>query len=319
MWLDPLTYDVWPACQTVGERRVPAADVEAGLGLVGAPLLLQPQVTDLFEHNSDFGTPADLDGQDHAYDIALKGDIAFVADGSNGLTAYDVTRDPTDMLSGFFVGNIGNDQDRPGLGRATGVTLFEDGSTTYAFVAAGPRGVGVIDVTDPAHMAYVKVFEPIKIEDGKVGHADGRGVDVAVIGDHALFAYDSFGMVMYSIADLIEPAPKGIDPQELWSKQGGTVLYDHRPEAVHRFKLSEQKGYEEAGGGALNFTWYTANGRTIVLAAYGTAGLARIDWTDPAAPALIGLANTVGEAQDVTLANGWVYVADGSGGLAVLY
>ena len=316
---DPSTESVYTLCQSIGLRRVPVADVEAGLGEPGAPLLLQPQPTDLFEHNGDWGTVEGLQWQDHAYDVALRGDLAFVADGSNGMTVYDTTKDPTVMDSGFVVANIGAGKERPPLGRATGIALWSDPATgrDYAFIAAGPRGVGVVDITDLNDMQFVKVFEPIKIEDDRVGHADGRCVDVLVHDGTAFFSYSSFGIVAYAIADLIAPLPAGVDPLEIWRRNEETVEYDYRPVARARFKLSELAAYEGIDGEALYMTSTFVGGRYTIYAAYGTAGVAVIGWTDPAAPVVRDLVPSVHEATAVTIANGRLYVADHDGGVLV--
>jgi hypothetical protein len=62
----------------------------------------------------------------------------------------------------------------------------------------------------------------------------------------------------------------------------------------------------------------TIDGRNLIYVAYGDAGVVKIDWTDPANPVLMEHTNTVGFASDVVVVNGRAYVADGSGGLALL-
>lgn len=307
-------------CQSLGLRRIDITDVENGLGVVGNPLLLKPSLIDIFEHNTDSGNVVGINRQDHAYDVALKGNYAFVADGSNGLTVYDLSKDPTVASSGFVVSNLGAESGNPLLGRATAVKLWADNSTgkEYAFVASGHAGIGVVEITDIFNLQLVKIFEPIKIEDGKVGHADGRSVDLQIIGNYAYFTYDSFGMLAYLISDLIAPLPQGIDPSEVWKHQGGTLLYDYRPEAVAQFKLQEIPGYEEIDGGALGMTSLQLPTNLFFFVAYGFGGVAKIDWTNPANPILVQHANTAGEAVDVAVANGRVYVADGSGGLVIM-
>ena len=173
-------------------------------------------------------SPISFSMQDHAYSAALKGSLAFTADGSNGLTVYDLGKDPTDTTNsnGYVVANIGGDTNsQPDLGRVSGVALWDDTitGTSYAFVAAGSRGIAVVDVTNVMdnNMTLVKIFEPIKYEDpeaedAKAGKADGKSVAVKVVGDHVFFTYDSFGIVSYSIADLIAPLPDGVDPQDIW-------------------------------------------------------------------------------------------------------
>ncbi|MGE3768194.1 MAG: hypothetical protein AB7L94_38440, partial [Kofleriaceae bacterium] len=276
----------------------------------------------IFEHNSDAGRIDGFNGQDHVYDVVRRGNLAFVADGTNGLTIYDVTKDPTVMTSGFFVGNVGSASGRPPLGRATGVALWTQPvtGTTYAFVAAGQFGIGVVDVTDVTAPRLVKTFEPIKIEDGKVGHADGRNVDVHVVGDHVFFSYTSFGVLSYTIADLIAPLPPGVDPTELWRSGGddGVPLFDYRPVAVGQFKLDTIAGYEELDVEALYMEYTNVAGRLLFYVAYGAGGVAILDWTNPAAPALVAHVPTIHEATSVTLQNGRLYVADHDGGIAIL-
>ncbi len=308
--------------QSRGVRRIDVSDT----GSVNAPVLLYPKETDIFEHNRDEGNVADfLHMQDHAYGAAIKGTLAFVADGSNGLTVYDLSKDPTDAnnTNGYVVSNIGGDTNsQPDLGRASDVALWSDKQTgkEYAFVCAGSRGVGVVDVTDVKNMKLIKVFEPIKMEDDKVGKADGKSVAVKVVRNHAFFTYDSFGIVSYSIADLIAPLIEGTDPTDIW-KTGGV---DQRPVAAARFKLQDPTMFGSAdlagwsGGAAGMDVVQTYLGRDYIYVAYGDAGVIKIDWTNPASPVLVQHANTVGFAGDVIVRNGRVYVADGGGGLALL-
>ncbi|MBI5557155.1 MAG: carboxypeptidase regulatory-like domain-containing protein [Deltaproteobacteria bacterium] len=315
---DPIHQVAWSNSSSLGLRRVDISYVEAGLGEVGTPLLLPLQLTDLFEHNGLSGTATGLQYQDHSYDVEIKGNYAFTADGSNGLTVYDMTKDPTVMTSGFVVANIGADKLKPTLGTASGIALWTnpaDGKS-YAFMACGPRGVGVVDITDVTNMKLIKVFEPIKLEEGKVGAADGQCVDVKVAGNYAYFSYDSFGVVCYNLADLTAALPAGIDPTEVWNKDTtGTLAYDYRPVAASRFKLQLVPGYEEWGGGAVKMDYTLVNGKLIFYVAFAEAGVLKIDWTDPAAPVLAGIAPTAGECTAVTISNGRLYVADGSGGM----
>ncbi|OGW28978.1 MAG: hypothetical protein A2X56_04475 [Nitrospirae bacterium GWC2_57_13] len=307
----------WAQCVGNGMRGVPVSDVEAGLGLPGAPLLLKLQRNDIFEHNSDFTVKA-LPYQDKAYDVEFRGNYAFTADGPNGITIYDVTKDPSSANSGFYVANIGANLGDPLLGTASGIEMWNDPATgrAYAVAAAGPYGVAVVDITDMAAMKIVKVFEPIKIEDGDIGVADGQAIDVEVVGDKAYFSYDSFGVLCYSMADLIAPVPAGVDPTEIFLKiLDGTVIYDYRPVALGRFKLQFVPGYEAVDGGAVRMDYTTVGNRLNLYVAFGEAGLIKIDFTDPANPLLVSRTDTSAEATDVVISNGRVYVADGSGGL----
>ena len=325
--LDPSSNTALVMSQSRGVRRIGLSE-----GAVGAPVLVYPKDTDIFEHNTDGGNVEGLSMQDHAYSAALKGSLAFTADGSNGLTVYDLSKDPTVLDSGYVVGNIGGDTDitkQPPLGQASDVTLWTNvlSGKTYAFVAAGSRGVGVVDVTDAANMTLLKVFEPIKTEvhiedDGTITYhynkADAKSVAVKVVGDHAFFTYDSFGIVAYTIADLIKPLPDGMDPTAIWER--GEI--GERPVEVARFKLQDPDLFgsaelSELSGGSVGMDVVRVNGRNLFYVAYGDAGVIKIDWTNPASPVLLEHANTVGAASDVTVVNGRAYVADGAGGLVL--
>lgn len=318
--IDPSGENAWALCARNGLRRVAIDQVEAGAGQVGAPLMLKLAPTDIYEHNNEVLNVEELNQQDHAYGVKFLGDLAFVADGSNGLTVYDVSKDPTLPGSGFFVANLGTTKAKPLFGTAHGVDLWQDpvSGKRYALVASGPFGIGVADVTDVYNMRTIKVFEPIKYEDGDVGSADGKASDVKVIGDKAYFTYDSFGVVCYSMADLIAPLPEGTDPTDLFKKSNrGIVSYDYRPEVLGRFKLQLIPGYEEVSGGAMRMDYTTQSGRLYLYVAFGAAGVVKIDFTDPASPQLLDIKNTAAEASDVTISNGRLYIGDGAGGLVL--
>jgi hypothetical protein len=321
--LDHATNSALVMSQSRGVRRIENVTV----GTVGDPVLLYPKSTDIYEHNKDEGNVADfLSMQDHAYSAVLDGPLAFTADGSNGLTVYDLSKDPTDTTNSnsYVLANIGGDTNsQPDLGRVSGVALWDDTSTgtSYAFVAAGSRGIAVVDVSNVQdnNMSVIKIFEPIKMEGDKAGKADGKSVAVKIVGDHVFFTYDSFGIVCYSIADLIKPLPEGMDPQDIWTP--GTV--GERPEATARFKLQNASFFGSAdlegwGGGAAGMDVVSVDGKNFFYVAYGDAGVIKIDWTDPAAPVLMEHANTVGYASDVVVMNGRVYAADSGGGLTLL-
>ena len=332
--------------QSLGLRRVDVSTVNDNTAQVGAPVLLQPKPTDIFEHSTETGgNLGGINGQDHAYGVAFADHYAVVADGSNGLTIYDLNADPTDGSGAQVVANIGSDKSKPSLGRASAVALWADPSNDrkYAIVAAGNAGISVVDMTDLANgnasgMTLVKTFQPIKIEEESgeegvnIGNADGKSVDVKIVGDYAYFSYDSFGMVAYKLSDLVAPLPAGVDPTQLYDRQTGV---DYRPVAAGEFKLQNVPGYETVSGGAQYFTtqYFPAHTplitqvggeihelekpKLLMYVAYAEGGVAKLDWSDPVAPKLLEYHDTVGEAAATAIANGRVYVADGSAGLVV--
>ena len=331
--------------QSLGLRRVDVTGAEAGQGVPGTPLLLTPQPSDFYEHNLATGSYGEISRQDHAYDVDFHNNYAVVADGSNGLTVYDMTMNSADGTGNHVVANLGSATGKPLLGRTSGVELWTnpENDKIYAFVAAGHSGIAVVDMTDllvngvTPGMELIKIFQPIKIEeelDGTVhiGKADSRSVDVDVIGDHAYFSYGGFGLLAYSIDDLLAPLPDGVEPDRVFAPGGGGA--DYRPEAVAQYRLQAEPGLEDSDPEALYMTpqyfpadtllvdgdghWYTLDEpRLLFYVAYGEAGVAKLDWSDPANPMLMEHQHTVGEATGTTIANGRVYVADGGGGLVI--
>lgn len=334
--------------QSLGLRRVDVSAVTNGTANVGTPALLNVLASGIYEHSSESGgNLGGINGQDHAYGVTFYGNYAIVADGGNGLTVYDTTVDAT--TGNHVVANIGGTvTGKAPLGRAAAVRLWTNSANNkkYAIVAAGAQGVSVVDMTDlldkgiKPGMTLIKTFEPLKSDDDNAfGSADGKSVDVHVVGDYAYFSYDSFGLVAYRMADLIQPVtefrpavvPAGQAPDacslvtdvtKLSKKSGGTA--ECRPPSVGHFKLQTVAGYENVDGGALYMrsqvlpsSWLTSGNRLLFYVAYGDAGVVKLDWSDPAKPTLMQVRDTVGSASATAVANGRVYVSDGTGGLVV--
>lgn len=355
--------------QSLGVRRVDVSAVTGGAAAVGAPALLNA-FGGIYEHGTDAGKtgPVEVIGQDHAYGVAFYGKYAIVADGDNGLTVYDTTADPATLVN-HVVGNIGDSDSagskgKPPLGRAAAVKLWTNQTSgrIYAVVAAGAYGISVVDMTAflKDGLAFnldrdlLKTFEPVKSDDDNAfGSADGKSVDVHIVGDVAYFSYDSFGLVAYRMADLIRPATEerpAINPTpevcatiddvtKLSAKQGG--VGECRPTAAGYLKLQKYVDatgltpYADEAGGALYMTsqffpantpYINAQGhraisatpRLLFYVAYGESGVVKLDWTDVAQPSIVAIKGVVGGAAATAIHNGRVYVAAGAGGLSVL-
>lgn len=337
--------------QSLGMRRLNVSAVTSGTAAVGVPALLDA-AGGIYEHNTENGNVGlvTVKGQDHAYGVTFSGKYAIVADGDNGLTVYDTTAAAGSDAS--VVANLGDSDTtasgKPPVGRAATVKLWTNTANgkTYAVVAAGAYGISVIDMTtflatgkgaDLTKANLIKTFEPLKSDDDNAfGSADGKSVDLHIVGDVAYFSYDSFGLGAYRMADLIAPPtdinPLCTDPTKLSAKQGGPA--ECRPTLAGYFKLQKLAGYETMDGGALYMTpqlfpadQLISNGsstyrldkpRLLFYVAYGDAGVVKIDWSNLAAPSLMAIKGVVGGAAATAINNGRVYVAAGAGGLSVL-
>lgn len=336
--------------QSLGLRRIDVSAVTSGTAAVGTPALLNAY-GGIYEHNTENGSVGNVTGQDHAYGVTFTGKYAIVADGDNGLTVYDITAEAGTAAS--VVANIGDSETtssgKPPVGRAASVKLWTNRTTgaTYAVVAAGSYGISVIDMTaflasgqaaDLQKDKLIKTFEPLKSDDDNAfGSADGKSVDIHIVGDVAYFSYDSFGLGAYRMADLIAPAtdinPLCTDPTKLSAKQGGPA--ECRPPLAGYFKLQKLAGYEDVDGGALYMTpqYFPANTpyinaqgqraisatpRLLFYVGYGDAGVVKLDWSNVAAPQMLAIKGVIGGASATAIHNGRVYVAAGTGGLSVL-
>jgi hypothetical protein len=349
--------------QSLGLRKVDVSVVTGGTAKVGAPSLLKVLPTDIYEHSTESGgNLGGINSQDHAYGVAFYGNYAIVADGGNGLTVYDVTL-PADAATGtHIVANLGGTTTgQAPLGRAAAVKLWSNPANgrIYAVVAAGSSGISVVDMTDllkygfKPGMRLIKTFEPMKSDaDNLFGSADGKSVDVQVVGDYAYVSYDSFGIVAYSMASLIQPVaetvppvvPSGQPPDACAYVTDVTKLspnkkksdgYECRPTALARYKLQADPlhpEYAEVAGGAQHMTaqffpvaYRDATGQVkfgqpklLLYVAYAEAGVLKLDWTDPANPKLLAVKEVIGGAGATAINNGRVYVAAGAGGMTVL-
>ncbi|MCO4845418.1 MAG: hypothetical protein KC427_05295 [Sulfurovum sp.] len=287
------------------------------MGTVGTPALLYPTSGDIFQHSVEEIKVAGINLEDRVYSIAVAGDYAFTADGLSGVTVYDLSKDPTDTTnaSGYIVDNskVGTN--------ATDIALWYDASSgkSYAFVAVGAKGISVLEVNrnDGTIVKEIGTFEPYKVNPGDVvegspsspNTADGVSIALKVVGNYVYFTYDSFGVVAYSTDKLIQ-----------------SDITTNRPEADGYFKLQNESTYTnnvgtdfaEWSGGASGIDAVSVGGNDYIYVAYGSAGVIKIDWSDVANPVLMEHANTAGDANDVVVWNGRVYVADGAGGLVLL-
>lgn len=307
---DGVTKSAMVSSLSAGLRRV-NVDV---MGTEGAPELLYPTDGDIYEHSIEETKVAGINLEDRVYDVAVRGDLAFTADGLSGVTVYDLSQTPNiDNNPVFIVDNIkGTGDDR--INNATGIALWGD----YAFVAGGSTGITVIDISDPSNLSIVKTFQPIKWEDENAHNADGVAIAVKVVGSYAFFTYDSFGVLAYNTADLVNPVPhpgteKGRDGR--YDAAGYLKLQDA---STYTNDLVSGTDFSEWGGGSSGIDAVTVAEKTYIYVAYGDAGVIKIDWSDAANPILVEHANTSGSATDVVVWNGRVYVADGAGGLVLL-
>ena len=231
-----------------------------------------------------------------AWDVAVAGSYAFVADGENGLAVIDIS-DPLSPEVKSYTDTTGS---------AKGVAVAD----CYAFVAAGSSGLAVIDISDPLS-PEVKTYAYTEYAN-----------DVAVAGSYAFVAVGFSGLAVIDISNPLSPVRKtdastsgcalGV------AVAGGYAFVADEESGLAVIDISNPlspviKTYADTSGDAYG----VAVAGSYAFVTDGESGLAVIDVSDPLSPEVKTYADT-GYARDVAIAGCYAFVADGENGLAVI-
>lgn len=239
------------------------------------------------------------DSPGNALGVAIAGNFAFVADGSDGLRIVDILDPAAPVSAGSY--------DTPG--HANNVAI----SGNYAFIADSYNGLVSIDISTPG--------SPMA---GSTCSSLGHVFDVCTEGDFAFVADGEAGL---AIVDIRYPGTSMSVLRQysyletpLGVAQSGTIVYiadnisglvvlDASPllgEITHLATYGLTDAYDVAVDGDL------------VYVACGSTGLAVFDAADPSDPDLLSLFSTPGEARGVAVDGDYVYIADDDSGLVVI-
>ncbi|HZW08817.1 MAG TPA: GC-type dockerin domain-anchored protein [Phycisphaerales bacterium] len=223
----------------------------------------------------------------HAHDIAIGGNLAYIADGSAGLLVLDIS----EPAAPVFVASC----DTPGSARALSV----DGS--HAFIAEYDFGLRIVDVADPG--------APVLVGSLAMG---ATPLDVVGAGGLAYLALGDQGLVVVDVSEPTSPAVVGAydtvggvrnlaivgEHAYLADTSGGLVIVD-----VSNPSAPTLVGASDA---ALVFD-VAASGD--VLYAATDAGVAVFDVADPASPQLLATNGELGDDDpDIVAAGGRAYL-----------
>jgi len=123
-----------------------------------------------------------------AWDVAVAGDLAFLANEADGLRIYGVTN----LARPVMLGHAKTPDRAFGVAAAPG---------NLVYVASGNDGVLIYDVSNPSAPALVRTL---------AGSAEARRVTIS--GQHALVAWNDDGIRSYDIADPRNPVQVGHAP-----------------------------------------------------------------------------------------------------------
>jgi len=218
-----------------------------------------------------------------AFDVAVSGHYAFLANGGDGLRIYDVSNPKNPVC-------VGHTNDVGLNGNAMGIALFDD----YAYVANGNDGMRIYDISDPTHPKNVGHAPEIANPASSFGIAasgvrrDGlfQTIRSWFFGKHRKGAHYAFlanyndGLRIYDVSD---PAnPKRI----AHVNDGGTALFP------------------------------AVSGKYLFLA-NDFDGLRIYDISNPANPTNIARIKDTGYPWGVAISGKYAYVADNFYGLSI--
>lgn len=223
---------------------------------------------------------------DDAQDIAVKGDYAFVANGSEGISVIDVSTrhdpQPYDTFSS--------------AGSAEGITISGD----YAYVAADTAGLQVLDISSGVSLT------------GSYD-TDGIATDVHVAGTYAYVADGDEGLQIIDISNPAVPVFLG-EFDTAGTAQGVSVfgVYAYVADGADGLQIIDVSdpvtptflGTFDTAGDAQDVQ---VVGRYAYVAD-GDEGLQIIDISNPAVPVFVGSA-AYGAARAVAVSGKYAYVA----------
>ncbi|MHB9088952.1 MAG: LVIVD repeat-containing protein, partial [Thermoleophilia bacterium] len=210
-----------------------------------------------------FNAAGGYDTPEYAYDVAVNGDFAYLADGAGGLRIFNVANAKSvEPVSQY-----------PTPGSANGIAI----AGTHAYVVDG-NGLIILDISDPVSPSPVSATD-----------TPGTSQDVFVSGDFAYIADGGNGMLIFNITDPANPSFVGLlgigsgDAHAVAVQGNQAFLVDgarllavsvndpSTPSILGSIPVPGARDIAIAGGHA-----YITNGASLII----------IDVADPAAPAI---------------------------------
>jgi hypothetical protein len=231
-------------------------------------------------------------------DIAVNGDYAYIAEGSNGLRIINITDPKNPVKVGLY--NTG--------GFAYGVAV----SGTKAYIADADAGLRIIDVSDPANPAELSFYK-----------TDGYAHAVTLKDDYAYIAVLWGGVEIVDVSDPMHPDRTGhinvVDYAYDAAVNGEYIYIASGRDGLMIFDISDPRHPAETGAfNTGSVARSVAADEKYVYVADCDEGLYIIDNRIPSKPEKAASFNTAKTAQCVAITNAFACIADGADGLYVI-
>ncbi len=234
----------------------------------------------------------------YAYDVAVAGNVAFVAADGHGLYIVDIT-DPTSPAE-IAVYNT--------AGLSRGVAIAGD----YAYVTDYENGLVVIDIGDPAIPALAGGYD-----------TPGRARHVAVEGNYAYVADDSTGLQVIDISDPTNPVFAGSfdtpgSAMQVIIVGDHAYVADHSGGGLQVVDIGDPANPK--GNGSISVIYNTVCVAVAGMHAYvGGNGVAVVEIADPVLPPeVVEVAVEPAGCEDIAVAGDYAYVAGNRYGFYVM-
>ncbi len=289
----------------------------------------------------EFTLAGGFDTPGKAFNVAISGDFAFVADRSSGLQVIDIS-DPTqpilvgsydtpgeahcvaisgdfafvaDFNSGLLVLDI-SDPIFPTLAGSYSTSSFANGITVsgdHAFLATDTAGLLVLNISDPNQPTFAGICD-----------TPDKAINVTVAGNYAYVADYNSGLQVINISDPSDPTIAGSydTPSRAYgiTVSGNNAFVSDWDSGLQVINISDPMHPTLAGTfGPMSLTLNVAISGDRAFVADYNSGLRVIDISDPTQPTLVASFLTPGaEARGIAVSGDQVFVADGDFGLQVI-
>ena len=282
-----------------------------------------------------------------AFGVAVAGEHAFVAAGSDGLKILSLANPVQPRLET-------SEPLGQGVARSVAITLTDEGSAAYAYIAAQEGGLWVVNVGNPQEPVSSGPFETptwnarfVTVSSGQALVADSAGGLVAfdLTDPGAPYATDTYSGLgdargLASANGIILVAGGATGVHSLYWAEGQPILRDTLDSDGEAMHVVARPPYAYVANGQLGLqvvsiadpaaltqvVQLTGPGiaHSVVVAgdvaylACDDAGLWIVSLADPAAPVSIAVVDTPGQAMDVAIVGRYAFIADGDAGLQVV-
>jgi hypothetical protein len=267
-----------------------------------------------------------------AWDVAIAGSYAYMADGTAGLTIVNIA----DPAHPFVVATIATGDHTSSVAVAGSYAYVAvrsnlkiiDVSNPAAPSIEGtyPAGADVMDVTVVGPYAYLAAGGLLQVVDVSVpgspsfeGSTAANIVSVTVAGSYAYGASFSEGMRIIDISSPETPSPVGVynSGQTYDVAVSGTYAYALNNSSMVVIDVSEPDDPQPAGSCTAGHYGIQISGSYAYVAA-SSQGLQVIDVSNPVAPSLRSTYDTPDWTRGVAVSGSYAYLADGANGLQVI-